>query len=208
LPLRIIGAFAYSRTYRDKYSFYARGGRPGVHALAEDGILAQVRALKRAEPEAFLVVFPHWGKNYVWRSLAQERLAHRLVDAGADLVLGHGAHVMQEIELYREKWIAYGIGNFMFNSPGRFGELGVAPFSLPVRLVVEHVDGRLEKTLRFYPIFSDNQRTRYQPRMVTRPEFDRVWRILEEKSRDPEAFAREARRGKDGAGRYLAVRVR
>jgi hypothetical protein len=207
-PLRVIGAFAYSRLYRDKFSFYARGERPGVHALTESEILAQVQALKRAEPEAFLVVFPHWGKNYVWRNAAQERLAHRLVDAGADLVLGHGAHMLQEIELYRDRWIAYGIGNFMFNSHGRFGELDVPPFGLPVRLIVEQVDGRVEKTLRFYPIFSDNPRTRYQPRMVTRSEFDRVWRLLEERSRDPEAFAREAGRGKDGAGHYLEVRLR
>ena len=57
------------------------------------------------------------------------RFARAVVDAGADLVLGHGPHVPRAIEVYREKLIAYSLGNFavysMFNIKGPSG-LGYA----------------------------------------------------------------------------------
>ena len=39
--------------------------------------------------------------------------AHRMIDAGADLVLGHGPHTLRGIELYKGKAIAYSLGNFL-----------------------------------------------------------------------------------------------
>jgi hypothetical protein len=57
------------------------------------------------------------------------RFARAVVDAGADLVLGHGPHVPRAIEVYRGKLIAYSLGNFavysMFNIKGPSG-LGYA----------------------------------------------------------------------------------
>jgi hypothetical protein len=41
------------------------------------------------------------------------RFAHAVVDAGADLVVGHGPHVMRGLEFYRGRLIAYSMGNFM-----------------------------------------------------------------------------------------------
>jgi poly-gamma-glutamate capsule biosynthesis protein CapA/YwtB (metallophosphatase superfamily) len=38
--------------------------------------------------------------------------AHAVIDAGADLVIGHGPHVMRALELYRDRLIAYSLGNF------------------------------------------------------------------------------------------------
>jgi hypothetical protein len=53
------------------------------------------------------------------------RFAHAIVDAGADLVLGHGPHVPRALEIYRGKLIAYSLGNFvvysMFNIKGPSG---------------------------------------------------------------------------------------
>lgn len=53
------------------------------------------------------------------------RFARAVVDAGADLVLGHGPHVPRAIEIYRGKLIAYSLGNFavysMFNIKGPSG---------------------------------------------------------------------------------------
>ena len=41
------------------------------------------------------------------------QFAHTAVDAGADLVLGHGPHVLRGFELYKDKFIAYSLGNFL-----------------------------------------------------------------------------------------------
>lgn len=51
--------------------------------------------------------------------------AHQAVEAGADLVIGHGPHVLRAMEVYRKKLIAYSLGNFltygMFNLKGPNG---------------------------------------------------------------------------------------
>lgn len=53
------------------------------------------------------------------------RFAHAVIDAGADLVLGHGPHVLRALELYKGKLIAYSLGNFLtyerFNVSGPNG---------------------------------------------------------------------------------------
>lgn len=54
--------------------------------------------------------------------------AHAVIDAGADVVLGHGPHVTRAVELYKNKLIAYSLGNF--NTYGMFnlkGVNGIAP---------------------------------------------------------------------------------
>jgi len=62
-----------------------------------------------------LVVFPHWGaENYAAPTPLQREWAPALIDAGADLVVGTHAHVLQPVELHRGKLIAYGLGNFAF----------------------------------------------------------------------------------------------
>jgi poly-gamma-glutamate capsule biosynthesis protein CapA/YwtB (metallophosphatase superfamily) len=56
------------------------------------------------------------------------RFAHTVVDAGADVVFGHGPHVTRAMELYRERLICYSLGNFA--TYGRFnlrGPNGIAP---------------------------------------------------------------------------------
>lgn len=54
--------------------------------------------------------------------------AHMVIDCGADIVLGHGPHVTRAVELYKDRFIAYSLGNFC--TYGRFnlnGSNGVAP---------------------------------------------------------------------------------
>ena len=56
------------------------------------------------------------------------KFAHSVIDAGADIVLGHGPHVTRAVEVYNGKFIAYSMGNF--NTYGRFslqGPNGIAP---------------------------------------------------------------------------------
>ena len=54
--------------------------------------------------------------------------AHALIDAGADIVFGHGPHVTRAIELYKRRFIAYSLGNFCtFARFNLKGENGIAP---------------------------------------------------------------------------------
>ena len=66
--------------------------------------------------DAFVIVSMHWGDEYVQQAgPRQVKIAHALVDAGADLVIGHHPHVEQNIERYQDKLIFYSLGNFIFD---------------------------------------------------------------------------------------------
>ncbi len=66
-----------------------------------------------------LVVSVHWGAEYTHTpSSRQTDLAHAIIDAGADIVFGHHPHVLQPIELYNGGFIAYSMGNFIFDQIG------------------------------------------------------------------------------------------
>jgi hypothetical protein len=62
------------------------------------------------------------------------RWAHAVVDAGADVVVGHGPHVLRGIEFYRGRPVAYSLGNFLtyrgFNLDGPLGVTGVLQVEL------------------------------------------------------------------------------
>ena len=63
-----------------------------------------------------MIVFLHWGEEYqLISSSSQRKLAHSLIDAGADLIIGSHPHVVQEIEKYKGKLIFYSLGNFIFD---------------------------------------------------------------------------------------------
>ena len=62
-----------------------------------------------------VVVYTHWGNEYVPENDVQRNLAHQFVDAGADLVIGSHPHVVQSMEDYAGKRIYYSLGNFVFD---------------------------------------------------------------------------------------------
>ena len=65
----------------------------------------------------FVVVFVHWGIERDTHPAAYQRtLAQQYIDAGADAVIGCHPHVMQGLEFYKGKPIAYSLGNYWFNA--------------------------------------------------------------------------------------------
>lgn len=79
-------------------------------------ILEIVRKIKNSQPKKFLVVIFHWGEEYQLKSsIVQKNLAHQLIEAGANLIIGSHPHVVQEIEEYKGKLIFYSLGNFIFD---------------------------------------------------------------------------------------------
>jgi len=57
----------------------------------------------------------HWGKEYKYlHEKLQTELAYLAIDSGADMVIGHHPHVLQPIEQYKGRYIAYSLGNFCY----------------------------------------------------------------------------------------------
>jgi poly-gamma-glutamate synthesis protein (capsule biosynthesis protein) len=105
----------------------AAAGRPGVNFLPDlsaqriESIAAEVRPLKRAGD--VVVASIHWGANWGYAVSEEERaFAHALIDgAGVDLVHGHSSHHAKAIEVYRDRPILYGCGDFLNDYEGISG---------------------------------------------------------------------------------------
>ncbi len=95
--------------------------RPGPQLphVEQHRLVKQVAPLvrrARADHDLVLVVV-HWGREYADApSAAQVAIAHRLIDAGADALIGSHPHEVQAIERYRSGVIAYSLGNFLFDN--------------------------------------------------------------------------------------------
>lgn len=101
----------------------AAEGRSGVaDALDPARLLTEVR---RADARADVVVaYLHWGvQGERCPSSDQRTLATQLVDAGADIVVGSHAHRLQGDGRLGRGYVAYGLGNFAWYSPGPTGVL-------------------------------------------------------------------------------------
>ena len=108
-------AFAATR-YQPGVALVGTGpdGRPT--AAAVERLRADLGAA--AETHDVVICLFHWGVEGDHAVTAGQRaLAHLAVDAGADLVVGHHPHVLQTLECYRGKLIAYSLGNFIFSPP-------------------------------------------------------------------------------------------
>ncbi len=98
---------------------------PGVNIIgikSETDLTRAAANVRRARADADLVVVSlHWGDEYTTSPTAwQRRVASELIEAGADVILGHHPHVLQPIESYiardnRMGLIVYSLGNFISN---------------------------------------------------------------------------------------------
>lgn len=96
--------------------WYAGRNKPGIIGAYKVHEAAVVRCIERLKEKCDLVVVSvHWGKEGSLEIREQEReMAHKMADAGADIVMGHHPHVVQGVELYNGKLIFYSLGNFIF----------------------------------------------------------------------------------------------
>jgi poly-gamma-glutamate synthesis protein (capsule biosynthesis protein) len=88
----------------------------------------------------------HWGSNWGYSIPQNQRVfAHRLIDeAGVDIIHGHSSHHVRPIEVYRDKLILYGCGDFINDYEGIKGyEEFRAELSLMYFAAVDPSTGRL-----------------------------------------------------------------
>ena len=78
-----------------------------------DHTVAQVTL--EAEAGRVVVVYTHWGDEYVAPPERVKQLARSFVDAGASIVIGSHPHIVQEHEFYKGKYIYYSLGNLIFD---------------------------------------------------------------------------------------------
>ena len=107
-------------------SWAATDDRPGIDLLPDlseataSAVLERLRRVKRSRD--IVVASVHWGSNWGYEvPPTQQRFAHWLLDGGVDIVHGHSSHHVRPIEIYRDKLILYGCGDFLDDYEGIAG---------------------------------------------------------------------------------------
>ncbi len=103
-----------SFTQRIPSYFMPTATTPGI--ASGNDMRAVTAAIRAAKAQAdYVIVSIHWGVEQSYDANAQQiRDGRAAVDAGADMVLSHHPHVMQAVEFYKGRLIAYSLGNFLF----------------------------------------------------------------------------------------------
>ncbi len=88
----------------------------GYHQFQPDTAELETQIQAADEEGRFVIVFPHWGSEYIVApSWSQRELAQLMIDAGADLIIGGHPHVAQGIEIIDDVLVVYSLGNFIFD---------------------------------------------------------------------------------------------
>lgn len=204
------GSFTVERAKID-YGFYAEENVPGCAPLSEERV--ESLPVPHEPQDVFRVAFPHWGPNYKWRNNRQRRLARGLIRRGYDLVLGHGAHCLQEIERTQRHWAVYGIGNGHFQAGGRFKKMvkenNILPFSFWAMLHVEaEASGQRSPHLRLYPVYSDNTETGYAPSPVNEKDFNATVATIQGRGGNSHTFDNDHMSlGDDDLGHFIRLEL-
>ena len=113
------------------------------------------------------VVTFHWGAELMTSPKEyQKQLAHKSIDWGADLVIGHHPHVLQGLEIYKNRLIAYSLGNFTFSSYSR------KTTESAILKVFLTRDGLLYA--KVIPVCVNNEKVNFQPRILFGAEAEAV----------------------------------
>jgi len=140
-----VGIIGLSQIY-PRGSWAAGPDHPGVAITHNEAYVRRAVSSLKDEVDV-VVVSVHWGQERAhYPSDYQKRYGRMLVDAGADLVVGHHPHVLQGFEVYRGSLIAYSLGNFIF------------PYTVEATkesciLLANLTDGRLQ-SVRILPVYT------------------------------------------------------
>ncbi|MDD2572897.1 MAG: CapA family protein [Bacillota bacterium] len=175
--------YNYFWSYSYRRTFEATEDMAGTAPMKEELIREDVEKLK--DLCDVVVVSLHWGiENSNRITPAQQQLGHKIIDWGADIVLGHHPHVLQGIEFYNDKLIVYSLGNFIFDQNGDNNNQSII-------LDIELKDGEIIE-VAVYPIQIHDK---HQPRI---PDDSKKETILNRIEKLSEALGTSAQREEQG----------
>ena len=97
-------------------AFAATATQPGTAWLIEENIIQDIAAARAEGKVDCVLLYLHWGRELeATPTPEQVQLAKRLIDAGADAVIGSHPHLTQTVDWYRGKPVVYSLGNFVFD---------------------------------------------------------------------------------------------
>jgi poly-gamma-glutamate synthesis protein (capsule biosynthesis protein) len=128
-----------------------------------------LRDMQRIRSDVDLIIISlHWGYEYVpYPSPDQIRIGRKLVDAGADIILGGHPHVTQSYEIYKNRPIFYSLGNFIFDHT----YIPTTQESFIAEITLD--DSSLDLVnVNIIPVVADE--SDYQPKLVCSPQAETI----------------------------------
>lgn len=91
--------------------------KPCICQASANELAIAIADYKLKHPDVFVLVLLHWGYEYQTVPVYSQRAeAIKLIESGADAIIGHHPHVIQTIEFIKKKPVIYSLGNFVFDS--------------------------------------------------------------------------------------------
>ena len=157
--------------YNDTMAYYTtedgiKVAMLSANLLSEENERYLLEGIEKARQEGADVIIAscHWGieRDYYPTDYQQET-AHRLIDAGVDLVIGHHPHVLQGIEYYKGKMICYSLGNFCFGANRNPSDKNTIVFQQTFTFVDGEVQDDVEARIIPSRLSGKNNSNNYQP---------------------------------------------
>lgn len=145
-------------------------------------VKSDIDKLKKDGADIIVAVF-HWG-NELERvpDDNQVMLAHLAIDEGADVVVGHHPHVLQGIDTYKGKTIAYSLGNFCFG--GNYHPTEMDTMIFQQKFMIDTSKKITDSEINVIPcsVSSESDCNNYQPTILEGDEAKRVRELIQERS--------------------------
>ena len=139
-------------------SWYAGNNHAGAaSAYTLEPMLSEIK--KSSLVNDFTVVYIHWNEEFKdYPEDYARTLAKKIIDSGADMIVGAHSHCLMGVEFYKHKPIYYSLGNFVFNRSTRGGDKTLQSMLLNIVIKDSTVTGQITpvKIVRGQPRFMDD----------------------------------------------------
>ncbi|MGL9727572.1 CapA family protein [Enterococcus sp. DIV0756] len=155
--------------YKD-FGMYAHGNHLGGNCLSQQ-LFQTIERTKKDFPDSKVIALCHWGIDFQEINPYQRVIAKKLVESGTDLIIGHGPHAIQPIDVVDEVNVLYSLGNFVFNSNGEFDtHKNALPYGMITKLTIK--EDELFVIAHF--IYAENHKTKWQPCEIDKETFESI----------------------------------
>jgi poly-gamma-glutamate synthesis protein (capsule biosynthesis protein) len=142
---------------RPPAEFYADGSKAGIAPFVLKDVISDIK--KYGGPDSRVILSLHWGIEQTRMPQPyQVRLAHQLIQAGAEAIIGHHPHWPQGIEVYRNRPIIYSLGNYVNGFCNEIEQDNISAALHYSRGRMTHVE--------IIPLGGKNREIRFQPHVL------------------------------------------
>ncbi len=130
----------------------------GYHGVYKLPTQKEIDEIKKYSNKYIVVVYPHQGQEYTFKGNTYQKLIYRkFIDAGADVVIGSHPHVVENVEIYKGKYIFYSLGNFIFDQTwSKTHEHMVVDTKIDILNFDKSTTTKPKFEIKFTPIFTNS----------------------------------------------------